>query len=91
MGSRAHVFVTGRVQGIFFRQRLCDIARSLCVSGWVRNLEDGRVEAVFEGDPESVKTAVKWCRKGPEGASVEDAVVDYAEKAEGIGGFNIRH
>ena len=71
MKVRAHVFVTGRVQGVYFRQSTKRQANSLDVTGWVRNLPDGRVEAVFEGDEDPVKVAVDYCHYGPRAAKVE--------------------
>ncbi len=70
MNTRAHVLVSGKVQGVFFRSSTKDKAEELGISGWVRNLSDGRVEAVFEGETEDVDKMVEWCRKGPEYARV---------------------
>ena len=70
--QRIHVFVSGRVQGVFFRQALKAKAKQNNVTGWVRNLKDGRVEAVFEGDTENVSTMVEWSHAGPANAIVED-------------------
>lgn len=67
-----HVIVTGRVQGVFFRARTRTVAESLNLTGWVRNLSDGSVEAVFEGKEEDIRSMVDWCRKGPAFAVVED-------------------
>ena len=67
---RAHVFISGIVQGVLFRQKTKQQAQSLEVTGWVRNLDDGRVEAVFEGKEDSVKALVDFCRKGPTGALI---------------------
>ena len=67
---RAHVFVEGRVQGVCFRAETCEAARRCGVTGWVRNLRDGRVEAVFEGPEDAVERAVAWCRTGPPHAIV---------------------
>ncbi|MGB9683447.1 MAG: acylphosphatase [Candidatus Bathyarchaeales archaeon] len=67
---RAHVFVSGRVQGVFFRSETKHEARLRGVMGWVRNLPDGRVEAVFEGEEEAVKELIEFCRRGPPGARV---------------------
>ena len=69
--ARAHVFVSGMVQGVFFRQKTKQQAESLGVNGWVRNLPDGRVEAVFEGEEEAVKALVKYCNHGPSSARVK--------------------
>ena len=87
--ARAHVFVSGRVQGVFFRQETANHARSTDIAGWVRNLPDGRVEAVFEGDKHAVDSMVAWCRKGPRHAAVQDLDVDW-EPASGKTGFEIR-
>ncbi|MEM3730228.1 MAG: acylphosphatase [Candidatus Bathyarchaeia archaeon] len=70
MNVRAHVFVSGRVQGVFFRSEVKYEAKLRGVRGWVRNLPDGRVEAVFEGDEEKVKELIDFCRRGPPGAKV---------------------
>ena len=70
MNIRAHVFVSGRVQGVFFRSRTRQQARQHGVTGWTRNLLDGRVEVVFEGKKRDVERLVEFCRKGPAGAMV---------------------
>ena len=72
---RVHVFVSGRVQGVFFRQSTQRQAQSLGVKGWVRNLPEGRVEAVFEGEEPAVKALVDYCRHGPSSARVDDLEV----------------
>ena len=69
--ARVHVFVSGMVQGVFFRQKTKRQAESLGVNGWVRNLPDGRVEAVFEGEEEAVKALVEYCHHGPSSARVK--------------------
>jgi acylphosphatase len=79
--KRAHVRVQGSVQGVFFRVETRDRARSLGVSGWVRNLQDGAVEAVFEGPEERVESMIEWCRRGPSGAGVDSVDVDWEEPA----------
>ncbi|MHC1729850.1 MAG: acylphosphatase [Syntrophobacteraceae bacterium] len=61
---RVHVWIKGRVQGVVFRAYTRDMAQLTGVSGWVRNLPDGRVEAVFEGDDENVEKMVAWCHEG---------------------------
>ena len=67
---RRHVWVSGRVQGVFFRDTCRDEARRLGVHGWARNLADGRVELVFEGDPDAVLTMCNWSQHGPPRAQV---------------------
>ena len=69
---RKHVFVTGWVQGVFFRATLLEKAISKNVKGWVRNNGDGSVEAVLEGEQDNVEKGVAWCHRGPAGAVVEN-------------------
>ncbi len=88
---RAHVFVSGLVQGVFFRQKTKRQAESRGVRGWVRNLEDGRVEAVFEGEAADVNALVDFCKKGPGGAQVTNVAVEF-EKASGeFRNFNVAY
>jgi len=86
---RAHVFVSGKVQGVGFRYSTVNEAKKRGVSGWVRNLPDGRVEAVFEGSKEAVETIVSWCNQGPRAAVVTGLDVEH-EEPEGIEGFEAR-
>jgi acylphosphatase len=74
---RAHVHITGRVQGVGFRWNTQAMAQRLGLAGWVRNLWDGRVEAVFEGPESDVRQAVQWCHRGERPARVEDVKVNY--------------
>ena len=83
------MFVTGRVQGVFYRANTRDAARERDVDGWVRNLDDGRVEAVFEGPEGDVEELVEWCHTGSPAAAVEDVDVEYGDP-EGEEGFRIR-
>jgi acylphosphatase len=83
------VLISGRVQGVFFRDTCRKMAERHGVSGWVRNLPDGSVEAVFEGHTGDVSRLVEWSRHGPRTAVVEDVRVQ-AEPPEGISGFQIR-
>jgi acylphosphatase len=78
MKVRAHVFVNGRVQGVFFRSETKYEAEKNGVNGWVRNLPDDRVEAVFEGEQEKVERLVEFCKHGPPGARV--TTVDIARE-----------
>ncbi len=75
--ARVHVVIEGRVQGVFFRASTRDEARARGLGGWVRNLPDGRVEAVFEGDKAVVENMLAWCRQGPPYAYVDDIVEDW--------------
>ncbi len=77
MKVRAHVFVAGRVQGVFFRSETRYEARKHHVVGWVRNLPDDRLECVFEGEEDDVKELVEFCRRGPPAAEVKETVVSY--------------
>ena len=70
MKLRAHIVVTGRVQGVFYRAETAARAECLNVTGWVRNLPDGRVEAVFEGEEANVQDMIDFCRHGPADAHV---------------------
>ena len=88
MDTRIRVIVDGRVQGVFFRARTREMAISLGVTGWVRNLPDGRVEAVFEGAEGAVDNAVGWVSHGPERAVVT-SVEAFAEQPEGESGFEV--
>ncbi|APW98567.1 acylphosphatase [Halobiforma lacisalsi AJ5] len=88
--TRAHVFVSGTVQGVFYRANTRDTAREKGVDGWVKNLADGRVEAVFEGPEDAVEGMVQWCHTGSPAAEVEDVEVEY-EEPQGEDGFEIRY
>jgi acylphosphatase len=82
--------VRGEVQGVFFRDSTRKEAQSRGVSGWVRNRDDGAVEAVFEGPAEAVEAMVEWCRRGPSRADVEDMDVSLDEDPDGLEGFEVR-
>jgi acylphosphatase len=85
---RYRVFVSGRVQGVFFRDTCRQIADEHGVTGWVRNLPDGRVEAVFEGTQDDVQKLVDWTRHGPRRAAVADVWVRQ-EQPEGLDTFRV--
>ncbi len=87
--ERAHVYVSGEVQGVNFRGATHEKAEELGLNGWVRNLQDGRVEAVFEGEPEAVRQMIEWCESGPSSADVDDVSVEQ-ETPEGLSGFEVR-
>lgn len=74
---RAHVYVSGLVQGVYFRYSTREEARKLGVHGWVRNTDDERVEAVFEGPRAAVEQMIKWCHQGPRGARVENVAITW--------------
>jgi acylphosphatase len=85
---RAHVFVSGMVQGVNFRWYTAQHARSRGVAGWVRNTDDGRVEAVFEGAEAAVDAMIEWCGEGPRYARVSDVEV-LREEPEGLSDFDV--
>jgi acylphosphatase len=90
MKVRKHVWIEGYVQGVGFRLSTAWKARSLGVTGWVRNLYDGRVEAVFEGEEEAVSAIVEWCHEGPPGALVRKVEVKDEEYRGEFSGFFVR-
>jgi len=73
--QRVHLFITGKVQGVFFRQAMKVTAIKNNATGWVRNLKDGRVEAVIEGEDLNVSNVVEWSHAGPANARVEDVEI----------------
>ena len=90
MQARAHVFVSGMVQGVFFRDNTRRKAESLGLRGWVRNVPDGRVEAVFEGEKEKIDMVLEFCKSGPAGAVVKDVEVEW-EEPKGEREFEVRY
>ena len=88
---RAHVFVTGRVQGVFFRAETRHEAKKHNVKGWVRNLPDGRVEAVFEGEDKDVRILIQFCRQGPPGAFVTSTDVVWERYSGVFKDFEMRY
>lgn len=88
--ARAHIFVSGRVQGVFFRSFTEDVAVSCGLKGWVRNLPDGRVEALLEGERESIERAISSCRKGPPAARVDSVEVKWEEYKGEFKSFSVR-
>jgi acylphosphatase len=86
---RYRVLISGRVQGVFFRDTCQRLAEQGGVAGWVRNLPDGRVEAVFEGPDEEVRRLVDWARSGPRLAVVDDVAVQ-SEPPEGLAAFLVK-
>src|SRR5215213_11012988 len=88
--ERAHVRISGQVQGVFFRDSTSQKARELNLAGWVKNLPDGRVEAIFEGSSESVKEILRWCEEGPQHASVENVDADIEDAGGDLSDFEVR-
>jgi acylphosphatase len=87
--KRVHVSISGEVQGVFFRYETRQRARELGIAGWVRNVPDGRVEAMFEGPDEAVDEMVAWCRQGPDQADVREVDVR-DEDPQGLDSFEVR-
>lgn len=90
MTKRVHLFVSGRVQGVYFRAHTHKKARALALAGWVRNLPDGRVEIVAEGVEENIASFLDWVRLGPPASRVEDVELEWSEPQDERG-FRIRY
>jgi acylphosphatase len=88
---RAHMFVRGRVQGVFFRSETQDEALRHNITGWVRNLPDGRVEAIFEGEKDRVDSLIEFFRRGPPGARVTRVNVAWEGYTGEFKTFSIRY
>ena len=88
--QRARVRVSGQVQGVFFRDSTRQKAEELGLAGWVRNMPDGQVEALFEGPSDKVEEIVRWCKEGPQRASVENVDTDFESVGGDLEGFEVR-
>ncbi|MFD5798833.1 acylphosphatase [Streptomyces diastatochromogenes] len=88
MTVRQHVHVSGRVQGVFYRDTCRRFAEERGVAGWVRNLYNGDVEAVFEGEPDDVAAMAHWAAEGPRSAQVTRCT-GVSEEPEGLSGFHV--
>ncbi len=91
MKISCHLLISGYVQGVFFRAKTRDIANSLDICGWVRNLADGGVEVKAEGEKEDIERLIEWTKKGPRGAVVSDVKVEYEDWTGELKGFQIRY
>ena len=89
--KRMHVYISGRVQGVFFRAETQRAANGFRLTGWVRNMSDGRVEALFEGEDKNVDTMLEWCRVGPPAAHVKDVLMEEETYSGEFNSFNIRY
>lgn len=89
--KRAHVFISGRVQGVFYRSNTRKKALELGLAGWVRNLWDGRVEAVFEGEESEIQKVIEWCHRGPAHSSVDKVEMYWEEPTGEFQTFSIRY
>lgn len=88
---RVHVYISGKVQGVFFRAYTRDKASELGLKGWVRNLYDGRVEAVFEGEKEKVEEMLRWCYEGSPYSRVSDVEVHWEAPTGEHKSFDVRY
>ncbi len=88
--ARAHIVISGMVQGVAFRASTVDEARRLGVHGWVRNVGSGDVEAEAEGERAKVEALVAWCRRGPPAAEVDDVKVTWSTYRGDLGSFTVR-
>ena len=89
--TKAHLYIEGRVQGVFYRAFTRNLATRLGLNGWVRNLYDGRVEALFEGSRGLIEQAIQECWKGPAGSSVRNITVSWEESSAECKSFEIRY
>ncbi|MFH0987715.1 MAG: acylphosphatase [Patescibacteria group bacterium] len=87
---RAHIWASGVVQGVFLRENAGRRAGELLIFGWIRNLPDGRVEAIFEGGKDSVEKIIEWLRQGPDSAVVEELEVKWGENRDEFSDFSVR-
>jgi acylphosphatase len=88
--KRVHVYISGRVQGVFFRAETQRTAKGFNLNGWVRNMADGRVEALFEGEDTNVDNMIKWCHIGPPAARVEEVLAEEEHFTGEFRDFNIK-
>ena len=86
-----HVYIKGRVQGVFFRAETQRVAQGFNITGWVRNMADGRVEAVFEGDDVDIDKMLAWCHIGPPAASVEEVLTKEQPHTGDFRDFSIKY
>ncbi len=91
MEARVHLLISGLVQGVLFRKGMMELARARSINGWVRNLRDGRVEAVAEGEKTSLEALIQFCQVGPPGAKVRSVDIQWSEYKAEFRGFKIIH
>ena len=89
--ARVHLHISGKVQGVYYRVTAADEARRLGLTGWVRNLPDGRVEAVAEGSRRHLDRFVAWCRHGPPAAEVSNIDTTWADATGDLEPFQVQH
>ncbi len=89
--GRVHLIISGYVQGVFYRASTRDMALRLGLKGWVRNLYNGNVEALFEGPVDKLRDAVKWCHEGPPGARVTEIDEKWDDYSGEFSDFEVRY
>jgi acylphosphatase len=89
--KRVHVYISGRVQGVFFRAVTQQTAKGFNLTGWVRNTADGRVEALFEGEEENVDKMLEWCHIGPPAARVKEVLTEEETYTGEFNCFSIKY
>ena len=87
--QRIHIFLTGKVQGVFFRQATKVVAIKNNVTGWVKNLENGEVEILLEGDDKNVNSVIDWCRNGPANSRVDEIKIKQEEFSGQYSNFEV--
>ncbi len=88
---RAHLIISGRVQGVWYRASARDEARNIGLVGWVKNLHNGNVEAVAEGSKESIEQFIRWCHEGPPHAKVKEVQVDWQDPTGEFREFGVKY
>ena len=89
--KKVHIFITGRVQGVFFRQSTRVMAIKNNVNGWVRNLDDGRVEIVAEGEKQNIDNLTNWCKTGPANSRVDEFELSEENYTDEFETFEVRY
>lgn len=89
--ASAHLLISGKVQGVFFRHNTQKKAHSFGLKGWVRNTDDGKVEAVIQGPQKKIEELIEWARQGPRLARVKEVNVNWEESKNDFDEFQIKH
>ncbi len=88
--QQVHLIISGRVQGVFYRASCQDVAVKYGLNGWVKNLPDGKVEVLVQGEKDKIEKLIEWCKKGPPNADVSGVEVQWEEVTEVFNGFGIK-
>jgi len=91
MKTSAHLIISGKVQGVWFRASTKQKAEQLGIAGWVKNTDNGRVEALIEGDEKQIQDMIKWCHQGPPLSRVKKVEVKNIDSTNGFNGFEIKY